>query len=254
MSRAQAYEQTALVTGGSGGIGSAICRRLAANGASVVVHYHRAEKSATELVAELGESGCRAAAVQADLGDADGARSLIARSADELGPLNVLVNNAAAQPVAEFAAISSGDMDDMLAMNVGGPFRLIQLFAEQVPPTARASVVNIASIEGLRPARDHSHYAISKAALLMLTRAAALELGPRGVRVNSVSPGLIDRDGLETDWPEGVARWRRSAPLGELGSPQDVANAVAFLVSDEARFVNAHNLVVDGGMQANPGW
>ena len=254
MTQTALHDRKVLVTGGSGGIGRAICHRLAADGAHVVVHYHRNAAEAQSLAAELSDVGAPAVAIQSDLSTEGGPRQLIEEAAAQLGSLNALINNAAIQPVAAFGAISSDDVAQMLTTNIGGPFQLIQRFSEQVSPGARASVVNIASIEGLRPARDHSHYAASKAALIMLTRAAALELGANGIRVNSVSPGLIDRDGLEADWPDGVARWRENAPAGRLGSPHDVANACAFLISDEAAFINAHNLVVDGGMQATPGW
>jgi NAD(P)-dependent dehydrogenase (short-subunit alcohol dehydrogenase family) len=115
-------------------------------------------------------------------------------------------------------------------------------------------VVNIASIEALQPATGHSHYATSKAALLMLTRAAALELGPLGIRVNAISPGLIGREGIETGWPEGVASWRAAAPLGRLGTPDDIADAALFLASDAARWITGANLVVDGGVSSNSTW
>ena len=113
---------------------------------------------------------------------------------------------------------------------------------------------SISSIEGSRPAAGHSHYATSKSALIMATRAAALELGAHGIRVNSVSPGLVNREGLGDDWPEGVERWRRAAPLGRLGEPEDIADAVAFLVSPAAGWITGHDLVIDGGMSAVPGW
>ena len=144
----------------------------------------------------------------------------------------------------------------MLATNVQGPFRLMQLFARGVTEAGigDASIVNIASIEGSWPAIGHSHYATSKSALIMATRAAALELGKHGIRVNSVSPGLVNREGLEHDWPEGVERWRRAAPLGRLGEPEDVANAVAFLASPAADWITGHDLVIDGGVSVAPGW
>src|SRR6202035_3957499 len=113
---------------------------------------------------------------------------------------------------------------------------------------AKRAIVNVSSIEGLQPAYDHSHYAASKAAVIMHTRAAALELGRAGIRVNSVSPGLIDAEGLAEAWPEGVARWQAAAPLERLGDPSDVADAVLFLVSPAARWVSGANLVVDGGV------
>jgi NAD(P)-dependent dehydrogenase (short-subunit alcohol dehydrogenase family) len=116
------------------------------------------------------------------------------------------------------------------------------------------AIVNISSIEGLQPAFLHSHYAASKAAVIMHTRAAALELGPSGIRVNCVSPGLIDAPGLDTAWPDGVARWHAAAPLGRLGEPADVADAVLFLASPAARWISGANLVVDGGVLTHNTW
>ena len=246
--------QVAIVTGGSGGIGRAICRRLAGHGARVIVHYRAAADAALELVAALEGEGLQARAVGADLSTAKGCETLMAASGEAFGTATILVNNAALQPVAAFERISAADLASMLATNVQGPFRLMQLFADAVIEAGiqGASIVNIASIEGTRPAAGHSHYSTSKSALIMATRAAALELGRHGIRVNSVSPGLVNREGLEADWPEGVDRWRRSAPLGRLGEPGDVADAVAFLVSPLASWVTGHDFVVDGGASIAP--
>ncbi len=116
------------------------------------------------------------------------------------------------------------------------------------------AIVNVASIEGLQPAAGHSHYAASKAAVIMHTRAAALELGAQRIRVNAVAPGLIDRAGLADAWPDGVGRWLAACPLERLGTTEDVADAVLFLLSDAARWITGTTLVVDGGMLARPTW
>jgi NAD(P)-dependent dehydrogenase (short-subunit alcohol dehydrogenase family) len=246
--------RVAIVTGGSGGIGRAICRCLAGHGAKVVVHYRAAENKALELVEALEGEGRQACAIGADLSTPDGCEALVAASVEAFGTPTILVNNAALQPVAAFERISAAELASMLATNVQGPFRLMQLFARGVTEAGigDASIVNIASVEGSWPAIGHSHYATSKSALIMATRAAALELGRHNIRVNSVSPGLVNQEGLEQDWPEGVDRWRRSAPLRRLGEPEDVANAVAFLVSPAADWITGHDLVIDGGASIAP--
>jgi NAD(P)-dependent dehydrogenase (short-subunit alcohol dehydrogenase family) len=238
--------EVVLVTGATGGLGQGIARAFAAAGARVAVHYRGNRAGAEALAAEIG-----GLAVGADLSVEAECIGLVERVRAELGRLDVLVNNAGEQQVAALADISGGEFSAMLAANVGGPFALIRALAQG---GAGGRVVNIASIEGLQPAVGHSHYAASKAALLMLTRAAALELGPQGIRVNAISPGLIGREGIETAWPEGVARWEAAAPLGRLGTAEDIAEAAMFLASDAARWITGANLVVDGGVMAAPVW
>jgi NAD(P)-dependent dehydrogenase (short-subunit alcohol dehydrogenase family) len=166
-----------------------------------------------------------------------------------------LVNNAAVQPVVELANISRQDWRHVLECNLEGAFMTATSAARAwADAGVRGDIVNIASIEGLDPAIGHAHYASSKAGLLMMTRAMALEFGPQGTRVNAVSPGLVDRNGLQEEWPEGVAKWERNAPLGRLGLPGDVADAVLFLLSPAARWISGANLVVDGGMSVVPRW
>jgi NAD(P)-dependent dehydrogenase (short-subunit alcohol dehydrogenase family) len=126
--------------------------------------------------------------------------------------------------------------------------------AQMIQRRNGGAIVNISSIEGLQPAFGHSHYTTSKAAVLMYTRSSALELGRYGIRVNAVAPGLIDKEGLAEAWPEGVARWQAACPLGRLGTPEDIGDAVLFLISDAARWVTGATLVVDGGVLTNNTW
>jgi NAD(P)-dependent dehydrogenase (short-subunit alcohol dehydrogenase family) len=239
--------RTVLVTGSSGGIGAGIAKRLHEAGANVALHCSGNLKAAEILAKSLGARAC---VVQGDV-ERDAER-LIAETIRTFSSLDGLVNNAGIQPVQTLLEQSREDRSEMLRVNTLGVMTLTALAAGQMHPGG--GIVNIASIEGLQPALNHSHYATSKAAVLMHTRSAALELGRRGIRVNAVAPGLIDRPGLETDWPEGVQRWRVACPLERLGTPEDVADAVLFLLSPAARWITGATLVVDGGVLTNNVW
>ncbi len=139
--------------------------------------------------------------------------------------------------------------------NLSSVFACTQAAAEVMrEQLGGGSVTHIASIEASRPAPLHAHYSASKAAVVMHARAAALEYGPFGIRVNTVSPGLIDREGLGEAWPDGVRKWREAAPVGRLGRAEDVGDACVFLASGLASWISGHDLVVDGGVSARPTW
>lgn len=232
----------ALVTGASGGIGAGIATRLAEAGAEVVAHY----RSDADGAAAVG-----AHTVHAELDAPDFAPALLAAA----GPLDIVVHNAADQHLASLQASDDATWQRMLDTNVRAVAALTRHAAQAWIDRGRpGAVVAICSIEGLQPAPDHGAYAASKAALAMWVRAAAGEYGRHGIRVNAVSPGLIGRPGLGDAWPEGVARWHAAAPLARLGTPTDVANAVAFLASDLAAWITGANLVVDGGVLCRPTW
>jgi 3-oxoacyl-[acyl-carrier protein] reductase len=236
-----------VVTGSSGNIGAGIARRLHEAGASIVLHARSDPSRLAGLLAELGE---RATAVTGDV--AADAAAICSGAEEAFGRLDAVVNNAGIQPVAALEAIDDDALGEMLRVNVQGVAAMTREAAARMP--RGGAIVNVSSIEGLQPAFAHSHYAAAKAAVLMHSRAAALELGPQGIRVNAVSPGLIDAPGLERAWPDGVARWHAAAPLGRLGEPADVGDAVLFLLSEAARWVSGANLVVDGGVLAHNTW
>jgi NAD(P)-dependent dehydrogenase (short-subunit alcohol dehydrogenase family) len=239
-------DQVVVITGSSGGIGAGIARRFAEAGASLVLHHHHAPPPRFDSPT---------AVVRADLTSTRGPETIVDAALDAYGRMDSLVNCAGAQPSRAFAEVSTEDWDDMISTNITAAHRLSQLFAAKVVASGNAgSIVHVASIEGHQPAVGHSHYAVSKAALIMHAKAAALELGPSGVRVNSVSPGLIHREGIEQAWPEGVSRWRAAAPLGRLGQPSDVGDACVFLCSPLAAWITGIDLVVDGGVSARPSW
>jgi 3-oxoacyl-[acyl-carrier protein] reductase len=237
--------RVALVTGASGNIGAGIARRLHEAGAAVVLHG-RDHGALDGLAAELGE---RVTVAAGDV--ASDARALFRVATNSFGRLDVLVNNAGIQPVAALAELGDDDLAEMFRVNAVGVAAMTREAAAAMADGG--AVVNVASIEALQPAFGHSHYAAAKAAVVMHTRAAALELGP-AIRVNCVSPGLIHANGIEQDWPEGVARWHAAAPLERLGEPADVADAVLFLASPAARWISGANLVVDGGVLAHNTW
>ncbi len=247
--------RTALISGASGPIGGCIATTLAHAGAKVILHCHKNTQGAEKLANTIKDNGGRALVLSADLGQPDGAANLVKAAQDQSFHADILINNAARQDVANLTDMSLEDWRAMFAVTLDGAFALCQavcgaLMGAQKP----GAIVNIASIEGLAAAPGHAHYASAKAALLHFTRASALEYGPHNIRVNAVSPGLINRPGLEDDWPEGVARWKAAAPLGRLGQPEDVARAVLYLASPMANWVSGENLIVDGGMLSGPNW
>lgn len=250
--------QRVLVTGASGGIGGGIARRFAAAGAQLALHYRGSPEPVFELVEELRDRGVTAVAVRADLSQTGAAARLIADTVAALGGLDGLVNNAGIQPLAALADTSREEWDDVLGTNLGAVFELSREAAAAMSADSGLDrdrwITHIASIEASRPAPAHAHYAVAKAGLVMHARAAALELGPAGIRVNTVSPGLVERPGLAEAWPEGVASWTAKAPLGRLATAEDIGNACVLLGSAGATFITGQDLAVDGGMLATPGW
>jgi NAD(P)-dependent dehydrogenase (short-subunit alcohol dehydrogenase family) len=246
--------RVALVTGAGGLVGSGIAARFAAAGAAVVVHYRQDEKSAQALATRIVDDGGRALTVQADLTRESECERLVATAADWQGGLDALVNNAGIQPVQALTDMTADDWRMLYEANATSAFCCTRAAAPLIAARGGGSITHIASIEGTMATPGHAHYSASKAALIMFGRSAALEYGPTGVRVNSVSPGLIDRPGLAEDWPDGVRRWTGAAPLGRLGRPADIGNACVFLASDAAAWITGTNLVVDGGVSAAPTW
>ena len=248
-SRLRLDERVALVPGAARPIGAALAQRLAAVGAPVVLGAHRETNRVKPLAAELG-----APMLVADLADPSSAKRLVDETVEVAGQLDVLVNNAALQTVEPLASTTAEAWDEVLDTNLRAAHLMMRAALGPLSGNDGGAVVNVASVEAHQPAAGHGHYAVSKAGLVMLTRAAALEYGPAGVRVNSVSPGLIDDGTLAERWPDGVERWLAAAPLRRIGTPGDVADAVIFLASPMARWVTGADLVVDGGILAVPTW
>jgi NAD(P)-dependent dehydrogenase (short-subunit alcohol dehydrogenase family) len=246
------HGKVVVVTGAGRGIGAGVARRFSEAGAAVVVNYRHKERGPREVIEAIERSGGRAMAGRADVSEPAEVIQLFDRVREAFGRLDVLVNNAGAYPVAPIVQMTERDWDFVVDANLKSAFLCTQAAARLLIEQGQGgAIINVASIEGMNPARGHAHYDAAKSGVLMLTRTAALELGSHGIRVNAVSPGLIWREGLDRDWPEGVARYRRAVPLGRLGHPEDVADACLFLASPAARWVSGANLVVDGGVLTN---
>ena len=242
-----------LVTGAGQGIGAGIARRFAAAGADIVAGFRSSAVGVEASVAEIEALGGRAIAVRADVTRSDDVDRLIARAVAAFGRLDVAINNAGMYPQASLVEMTDDEWTQSLDTNLKSVFLATRAAARHmIEQGDGGAIVNIASIEAEVPAPLHSHYATAKAGVLMHTRAAALELGQHGIRVNSVSPGLIGRPGIETSWPDGVGRWRAAAPPSRLGKPEDVADACLFLASPAARWITGADLRVDGGMSTHP--
>ena len=247
--------QRVLVTGASGNIGHGVAVRLAEAGADIIVHYVNDADGAAATVDSVKATGRDALSMQADLSRAEEVARMFA-GIDETGlsPACV-VNNAGSYPVQMFAEMSAIEWQQVVAANLDSAVYVSrEAIRRMCDQDTGGAIVNIASIEGSDPAMGHSHYATSKAGLLMLTRSLTLEYGGKGIRVNAVSPGLINREGIGENWPEGVAKWQEFAPLKRMGDTTDVADAVLFLLSPASRWISGVNLVVDGGMSTVSRW
>jgi 3-oxoacyl-[acyl-carrier protein] reductase len=231
--------RTALVTGGSRGIGRAIATELADAGAKVVIGYRSGGDEAEEVAGGIGGR-----AVQADVSNAEDAKRLV----DEAGEVEILVNNAGVTRDGLLARMSDDDWQTVLDTNLGGTFNTCRAVSRGMMKRRAGAIVNVSSIVGLHGNPGQTNYSASKAGIIGFTKALARELGSRGVRANVVAPGYISTR-LTNELPEELkGAMLANTPLGRFGDPEDVAGAVRFLCSDAAAFVTGEVLLVDGGL------
>jgi len=240
--------RVALVTGGSRGIGAAICTELAAAGAEVAVNYAREVSAANAVCDAVREAGGSAHAVQGDVSTAEGAAALVDGVESDIGPIAILVNNAGITRDDLIMRLSDEDWRSVIDTNLGGAFFTCQALSRPMLKRRAGVIVNITSIVGVHGNAGQTNYAASKAGLIGLTKSLAKELGGRGIRVNAIAPGYI-----ATELTDALPDQAREAilggtPLGRLGEPADVARAVRFLCSDAAGFITGDVLAVDGGL------
>ena len=241
-------ERVALVTGSSRGIGRAVAAELAREGWAVCVNYIQHQQAAEDAVRAIRDAGGRAVAVQADVADGAAVAEMVRRAERELGGhVSLLVNNAGVAGQAQFQDITDEMWDRYLAVNLGGARNTIRAVLPRMISEKAGCIVNISSIWGLRGASCEVAYACTKAAVIALTRSLAAELGPSHIRVNCVAPGVIDTDMVQVLGRETLDDLAEQTPLGRLGTPEDIAHAVAFLASDRASFITGQVLTADGG-------
>jgi 3-oxoacyl-[acyl-carrier protein] reductase len=240
--------KVALVTGGSRGIGAAICAELAAAGATVAVNYVRNAEAAERVCAEISAAGGTAHAVAGDVSSGEAAKALVAGVEESIGPVEILVNNAGITRDNLIMKLSAEDWQQVIDTNLAGAFFTCQAVSRPMLKRRGGTIVNVSSVVGVHGNAGQTNYAASKAGLIGLTKSLAKELGGRGIRVNAIAPGYIT-----TEITAGLPDAARDAilagtPLGRLGDPADVARAVRFLVSDAASFITGDVLAVDGGL------
>ena len=235
----------ALVTGGSGGIGAAICRRLAADGHHVIVHANRNPDKAAAIAAEIIASGGSAEAISFDITD----RSASAAALEQLlnaGSIQILVNNAGIHADAVFPGMSSTQWHDVLDVSLNGFFNVTQPLSLPMIRTRWGRIVNITSVAAIAGNRGQVNYSAAKGALHAATKSLALELASRGITVNAVAPGII-----ETGMSEGAfdaEAIRKLVPMQRAGQPEEVAELVAFLASDKAAYISGQIISINGAM------
>ncbi len=240
--------RVALVTGASRGIGRAIALKLAALGARVTVNYRSGEAAADEVVAAITSAGGEARAFRADVSDEEAATSLVKSVVATYGQLDILVNNAGITRDNIMARMKADDFDAVLATNLRSCWLMCRAALRVMMRARYGRIVNISSVTALMGNAGQSNYAASKAGIIGMSKSLAREIASRGITVNVVAPGFIATD-MTAELPEDLLDTARAhIPLGRMGQPSEVAAAVAFLASDEAKYITGQTLNVDGGM------
>ncbi|MGI9203372.1 MAG: SDR family NAD(P)-dependent oxidoreductase [Woeseiaceae bacterium] len=241
-------DRSVVITGGSQGIGAAVALAFADQGASVVVHYRSQAELAESVVTQIRNDGGHAIALSARLDQEHEVEALFDQVLSTFGSIDVLINNAGNYPNSPLLEMSLEQWQRMYADNVDTVFLCTRVAAAVMKKAGGGAIVNVSSISALHPGPDHAHYNSAKAAVGMFTQSAAQELGPHKIRVNAVAPGVVHRDDLEEQWPEGVKRFLDASPLSCLVLPEDVANACVFLASDSAARITGITLPIDSGV------
>lgn len=246
--------KVAIVTGGSGGIGQALCTRLAQEGGKIVVNYRSSKDEAEEVKQKVEQIGSEALIVQADLSKVEQIDNLVRETINHFGKVDILVNNAGLEKRADFWDVTEDDYDLVLNVNLKAVFFAIQAVVKHFRATNnKGRIINISSVHEELPFPHFTSYCASKGGVKMITRNLAVELGSMGITINNVAPGAIatpiNQDLLDN--PEQSAKVIKNIPLGRFGEPEDVSGIVAFLASPEAKYITGSTFYVDGGLLWN---
>ena len=240
--------KTAVVTGGSRGLGRAVCLELAAGGANVVLCYAGNENAANETAAACEALGAKVLAVRCDVADSAQVKALMDEALKVFGRIDILVNNAGITRDGLLMMMKETDFDDVINTNLKGAFLCMKAVARTMMKQRYGRIVNLSSVVGLRGNAGQVNYAASKAGVIGMTKSLAKELARRGVTVNAVAPGFMETD-MTAAMPEAAKTATLAAiPMGRMGAAEDVAKAVAFLASEEAGYITGQVVAVDGGM------
>lgn len=244
----------ALVTGASSGIGQTVAIRLARAGFRIVVNHFRDPIGATRTLDGIAEADSSGVAIDADVGSGEEVDRMF-QEADALGgPLRVLVNNAGVQTWAKLLDLAESDFDRTIRTNLKGTFLCTQRAGRRMRESGGGSIINIGSGANVIPFPNLSDYCASKGGIEMLTKCAATELGPHGIRVNCVAPGAIENERTKAENPDYAKTWGTITPLRRCGTQDDVAEAVLYFASDASPFITGQTLFVDGGLWTRNQW
>ena len=247
MTAANAQPKTAIITGSSRGIGRATALLLARRGWRVCVNYLERRDKAEEVCALLRSEGREAMRFQADVSDKAAVEAMAQAVRARFGPISLLVSNAGVAGQMQFQDVREADWDRYFSVNVKGAYNAVQAVLPDMLHAHAGSIVTVSSMWGLRGASCEVVYSATKAALIGLTRSLAMELAPTGIRVNCVAPGVVNTDMVQVLGQDTLRELAEQTPLGRLGTPEDIAAAVAFLAQDDASFITGQILTADGG-------